>query len=63
MIKIVEYLLPASSRLLVYFPHFSEGIPEEKETLEEGYKNHPKFHVRKRFHSLSSRPQIIDTFL
>ena len=37
--------------------------PEEKETLEEGYKNHPKFHVRKRFHSLSSRPQIIDTFL
>jgi len=26
--------------------------PEEKETLEQGYKNHSKFHVRKRFHAV-----------
>ena len=28
MMKIVEYLLPASTRLLVYFPHYSEGIQQ-----------------------------------
>jgi transposase len=24
----------------------------EEQTLKEGYKNHPKFHVRQRFHAL-----------
>jgi transposase len=31
---------------------FSTLTPEEKETLEQGYRNHPKFHVRQRFHSI-----------
>ena len=31
---------------------YSNLTKEERETLEEGFKNHPKLHVRKRFHSI-----------
>jgi len=31
---------------------YSTLTPEDIETLEAGYRNHPKFHVRQRFHSI-----------
>ncbi len=31
---------------------YSKLTKEEIETLTEGYRNHPKFHVRQRFHAI-----------
>lgn len=31
---------------------FIKSTNLEEQTLKEGYKNHPKFHVRQRFHAL-----------
>lgn len=31
---------------------YNELTSGEKETLDHGFRNHPKFHVRKRFHAI-----------